>query len=205
MAQLRYSIFVRLRRLIRRLPMVLIQKIRILKYKLLSDVKTVESTADVRQPILMSGSGRIKLGKCSLGFWPSPYYLSGYIYMDARESTASIEVGDGVKINNNAVIIAERTCIRIGENTLIGPEFSAADSDFHDLHHARRIAGTHECKPINIGRNVFIGSRVMVLKGVTIGDDAVIAAGAVVVSDIPARSIAGGVPAKVISRLYSEE
>ncbi|BBE50254.1 Galactoside O-acetyltransferase [Ferriphaselus amnicola] len=201
MPHLKVATFKRLLRFVGRLSMRIIQKIRIIKYILLSDVTVVESIANVRQPILMTGNGKIKLGRCSLGFWPSPFYLSGYIHMDARESSAVIEIESGVRINNNAVLIAERTTIFIGENTLIGPEFSAADSDFHDLHPARRVAGTHECKPIKIGRNVFIGSRVMVLKGVTIGDDAVIAAGAVVASDIPARAVAGGVPAKVISTL----
>lgn len=82
---------------------------------------------------------------------------------------------DGVWINNNAVIIAERSSIRIGANTLIATEFTVYDSDFHDLHAHRHFAGTDECAPVNIGKNVFIGSRVMILKGVTIGDNAVIA------------------------------
>jgi len=183
------------------MPIVIIQNIRIANYAFLSDIKNVENSAELRQPVLMTGAGKIKLGRCTLGFWPSPHYLNGYIHIEARESTAFIEIEEGVKINNNAVLIAERSTIRIGAGSLIGPEFSAVDSDFHDLHPERRLAGTHECKPINIGKNVFIGSRVMVLKGVNIGDGAVIAAGAVVVDDIPAKSIAGGVPAKVIVTL----
>jgi maltose O-acetyltransferase len=124
--------------------------------------------------------GRVKLGCCNLGVWPFPYFLSGYIHLEARESTASIEIEEGVWINNNAVIIAERSSIRIGANTLIGTELTVYDSDFHDLHPLQRLAGTHECASVNIGKNVFIGSRVTILKGVTIGDDAVIASGSLV-------------------------
>lgn len=118
--------------------------------------------------------------------------------LEAHDATARIEIEDGVWINNNAVIIAERGSIRIGANTLIGTDFTVYDSDFHDFHPERRMAGTHECAPVNIGKNVFIGSRVMVLKGVTIGDNAVIASGSVITKSLPENCIAGGVPARVI-------
>jgi acetyltransferase-like isoleucine patch superfamily enzyme len=53
-------------------------------------------------------------------------------------------------------------------------------------------------KPVHIGNHVWIGMNVMILKGVTIGDGAIIAAGSVVNRDVPERCLAGGVPAKVI-------
>ena len=55
--------------------------------------------------------------------------------------------------------------------------------------------------PIRIGRRVWIGANVVITKGVTIGDNSVIAAGAVVTRDIPANVVAGGVPAKVIKEI----
>ncbi|WP_343206255.1 DapH/DapD/GlmU-related protein [Arthrobacter yangruifuii] len=55
--------------------------------------------------------------------------------------------------------------------------------------------------PITIGRNVWLGSNVTVLPGISIGDDSVVAAGAVVTRDIPPRSLAVGAPAKVIRSL----
>lgn len=63
-----------------------------------------------------------------------------------------------------------------------------AEEERHDLFPA----------PIHIGRNVWIGANATVLPGVTIGDHAVIAAGAVVTKDVPANTVVGGVPAKVI-------
>jgi maltose O-acetyltransferase len=140
-----------------------------------------------------------------LGVWPSPYYLNGYIHIEARDATASIKIEDGVWLNNNAVIIAERSSISIGANTLIGTEFTVYDSDFHDLQPERRMSGIHECSSVSIGENVFIGSRVMVMKGVVIGDNSVIASGAVVTHSVPANCIAGGVPAQVIRYLKIDE
>ncbi len=140
----------------------------------------------------------IILGNCSLGVWPSPYFLNGYIHIEARSSGSKVIIGDGVYINNNAVIIADRSCITIDANTLIGPEFTVFDSDFHDLHPERRNSGTYECLPVTIGENVFIGSRVTVLKGVTIGKNSIVAAGSVLGMNVPENTIVGGVPAKII-------
>jgi len=59
----------------------------------------------------------------------------------------------------------------------------------------------HISEPIYIGNNVWIASSCVISAGVTIGDNSVIAAGAVVINDVPANSISGGIPAKVISQL----
>lgn len=165
------------------------QGLRILKYRLLSTAEDGRGQARLRQATLLVGLGRIRLGQCHLGVWPSPLFFSGYIHIESREVSASVDIEDGVWINNNAVIIAERSNIRIGSGTLIGTEFTVYDSDFHDLHPDRRLAGTHTCAPVSIGRNVFIGSRVTVLKGVNIGDNAVIGAGSVVSKDVAAGQV----------------
>jgi maltose O-acetyltransferase len=63
------------------------------------------------------------------------------------------------------------------------------------------MSGNHATASVTIGKNVFIGSRVTVLKGVTIGDNSVIAAGSIVVKDIPEGEIHVGILDKIISTL----
>lgn len=174
------------------------QKVRIFKFRVLSDRSNCKSRAHVIQPVLTIGKGDFKFGSCRLGNWPSPFYFSGYIHIEARSQSASIFIEDGVHINNNATIIAERCSIHIESNTLIGVEFTVYDSDFHELNPEKRMNGAPSCASVRIGRNVFIGSRVLVLKGVHIGDDSVIAAGTVVTKDVPPRSVVAGNPGKII-------
>ncbi len=73
----------------------------------------------------------------------------------------------------------------------------------HELGAPDFRAGTVHAKPIRVGRGAWLGARVTVLPGVTIGAGAVIAAGAVVAKDVPPNVLAGGVPAKVIRELPS--
>lgn len=195
------SLLYRLKYHFRRFLIRCYQKVRILFYKALSDIACCTNLARINQPVLLSGMGRIQLAKCDLGFWPSPYYLSGYIHLEARNATASIRIEEGVKINNNAVIVAERSSISIGADTLIGTEFTVYDSDFHELYPDRRLSGNHKCMPVNIGKNVFIGSRVIVLKGTCIGDNAVVAAGSVVTKNVPEGAVVAGNPAKIIRQI----
>ena len=88
--------------------------------------------------------------------------------------------------------------IVIGDDALIGPNTVLATLD-HDLDPEKRHI-LHPA-PIRIGRRVWIGVGVVITKGVTIGDNSVIADGAVVTRDIPANVIAAGVPAKVLREL----
>lgn len=191
----------RLKRKIKLISIQFYQRIRIYKYKLMSDANSVGSLALYNQPVLMTGQGKIVLSKCTLGIWPSPFYLSGYIHIEARSKYSQVIIGDGVSINNNAVIIADRTTIKIGDNALIGTEFCVYDSDFHVLDPAKRLGQDYRTASVEIGFNVFIGSRVTILKVVKIGDNSVIASGSVVVCNIPSDVVAGGVPAKVIRSL----
>lgn len=152
-----------------------------------------------KQPILITGLGQVSIGRgVTIGNRQSPFYLNSYCYLEARNESAVIRIGDDVKINNNFFAIASDLEIEIGGKTLIGLNVGIVESDFHSVHVKERGANRPLCKSVRIGENVFIGSGVQVLKGVTIGDGAVIAAGSVVVNDVPAFSIAGGNPAKIL-------
>lgn len=105
---------------------------------------------------------------------------------------AKLNLGSGY-INRNVKIRCYHE-ISIGNDVAISENVTIWDSDAH------QIMGKENqmTQPISIGNHVWIGTNVTILKGVTIGDRAIIAAGSVVTRDIPAQSLAGGVPAKVI-------
>jgi serine acetyltransferase len=108
-----------------------------------------------------------------------------------------IIIESGTYINRNTLVDASLS-ITIGVNCGIGPGCYITDHD-HGLD--GELAPLEQpliSKPTHIGDRVWIGANVTVLKGVTIGEDAVIGAGSVVTKDIPAGVIAVGVPARVI-------
>ncbi|MDI6802823.1 MAG: acyltransferase [Bacteroidota bacterium] len=107
---------------------------------------------------------------------------------------ACIKIGKGTYLNRNTVIVSQKQ-VEIGNNCKISWDVVIMDSDLHPLPGNTKIIS----KPVVIMDNVWIGCRVIILKGVTIGSGAIIAAGAVVTKDIPANSIAAGVPAQVLS------
>lgn len=109
----------------------------------------------------------------------------------------NLTIGDNVFFNSGCRM-QDQGGITIGDGTLIGHNVVLATLN-HDLDPSKR-ANMHP-KPIKIGRNVWIGANATILPGVTIGDGAVIAAGAVVSKDVPPRTIAGGVPAKIIKTI----
>lgn len=153
-----------------------------------------------RQPVLILGNGIVEFDKnVKLGYFPSPYFLSGYIHLETRSTAASIYFGEDTHVNNNFVAIAEHTSITIGKRCFIGTNVEIVDSDFHGLKVSDRgVSKPEMAKPVFIGNDVFIGSNVKIMKGVVIGFGSVIANGSIVVGEIPPGVIAGGNPAKVI-------
>lgn len=83
--------------------------------------------------------------------------------------------------------------VTIGDDVIIAEDVIIRDSDRHEISGSRGMSAS-----IVIGNHVWIGARAIILKGVTIGDGAVIAAGAVVTKDVPPRTLVGGVPARAI-------
>lgn len=109
----------------------------------------------------------------------------------------NIAVGNYVFINAGCKF-QDQGGIVIGDETFIGHNTVLATLD-HDIDPEKRNI-LHPA-PIRIGSRVWIGANVVVTKGVTIGNNSIIAAGAVVTHDIPANVIAAGVPAKVLRKL----
>ncbi|MDK9773407.1 DapH/DapD/GlmU-related protein [Vibrio sp. B181a] len=142
------------------------------------------------QNLNIQGKGRLIFNDgLMVGVYPSPNLYHGEFYLEARHIGAKIEIGRRVFINNSAVIIADKSSITIGDDTLIGPNFICFDSNFHPLNAKKRLSQDYQCKPVSIGQNVFIGANVTILQGVTIGDNSVIGAGAVITCDVPENKI----------------
>ena len=129
--------------------------------------------------------------------------LSGPVRLAALSAGAAIILEDGVGLNGTSITARSRT-IRLGAGTMVGPNVVIVDADFHALWPPESRVSTPAIESdadVTIGRNVWIGMRSIVLKGVTIGDGAIVAAGSVVTGDIPSNTLAGGVPARVIRTL----
>lgn len=113
----------------------------------------------------------------------------------------NILLGKNVFINSGCCF-QDQGGITIGDNCLIGHQVVIATLN-HDFEPSMRACMTPA--PVAIGRNVWIGSHATVLPGVTVGDNAVIAAGAVVTKDVPRDTVVGGVPARVIKNIYDRD
>ena len=103
-----------------------------------------------------------------------------------------LELNGGYLNAFDQIVCAEK--IIIGKDVAIARDVIIRDTDAHDI-----LDGKHQkTKPIIIGDHVWIGTRAIIMKGVTIGDGAIVAAGAIVTKDVPSHTIVAGIPAKVI-------
>ncbi|MDE6052974.1 MAG: sugar O-acetyltransferase [Lachnospiraceae bacterium] len=113
----------------------------------------------------------------------------------------NITIGKDVFINSGCHF-QDQGGIEIGDGTLIGHNVVLATIN-HDLNPVKNRKNHYA--PIKIGAHVWIGSNATILPGVTIGDWAVVAAGAVITRDVPAMTVVGGVPAKVLKVIREEK
>lgn len=112
-----------------------------------------------------------------------------------------ITFGDNVGISAGA-FISVRGTVEIGNDVIIGPNFSLHSENHNFDQHDKLIREQGESRQgISIGNNVWIGARVTILDGVKIGDNVVVAAGAVVTRDVASNTLVGGIPAREIKRI----
>jgi maltose O-acetyltransferase len=111
----------------------------------------------------------------------------------------NIELGARFYANHHCVML-DAAPIRIGDDVMLGPAVQLYTVT-HPLDAALRQSGIEQAKPITIGNRVWIGGGAIVLPGVTIGDDAVIAAGSIVTKDVPAATLVQGNPARAVKQL----
>ena len=115
----------------------------------------------------------------------------------------NIEIGENFYANHGLIIL-DPAKVKFGNNVFIGPNCGFYTPE-HPLDAENRIKGYEYAFPINIGNNVWFGGNVVILSGVTIGDNSVIGAGSVVTKDIPANVIAAGNPCKVIREITEKD
>ena len=109
----------------------------------------------------------------------------------------NIKVGKDVFVNSGCCF-QDQGGVTLGDGCLVGHNVVFATLD-HDKRPGRR--GDMTAAPIVVGKDVWIGAHATILKGVTIGDGAIVAAGAVVTRDVPPNTIAAGVPARVVKTI----
>jgi acetyltransferase-like isoleucine patch superfamily enzyme len=135
------------------------------------------------------------------GFSTNPLGVNHPVLLTTWSPGSFIRIGDDVGISGGS--ICATAGITIGDGVLIGANTVIVDSDFHPLasgqrRYAREGIGS---APIVVEDNVFIGMNCTILKGVTIGRNAVVGAGSVVSGDLPPYSVAAGNPARVVREL----
>lgn len=115
------------------------------------------------------------------------------------EAGGTLDIGARTLVNFGCSLVAFDR-VAIGERCLIGTHCMIMDTPFHSVEPDRRLDPPPP-EPVTIEDNVWLGARVIVMPGVTIGRDSVVGAGSVVTRDVPPRTLAAGVPARVVRAL----
>lgn len=118
-------------------------------------------------------------------------------------SNGTLTIGDNVGLSQAALIAIDN--IVVGDNVKIGGGTCIWTTDFHsldaDIRNSAEDLKYRNTAPVHIRDNAFIGAKSIILKGVTIGENSIVAAGSVVTKSIPSNQIWGGNPAKFIRNL----
>jgi len=125
------------------------------------------------------------LGKTGRKFFIEQPFYCDYGY--------NIEIGENFYSNHNLIIL-DANKVTFGDNVFIGPNCGIYPPE-HPIDYKTRNMELEYAKPVKIGNNVWIGGSVTILSGVTIGNNVIIAAGAVVKKDVPDNCIVAGTPA----------
>ena len=128
-------------------------------------------------------------------------YIEPPLY--ANFGGAHVHFGSGVYANFGLTLVDD-TYIYVGNNVMIGPHVTIATAA-HPVSPEKRKKGLQYNLPVRIGDNCWLGAGVIVLPGVTIGENTVVGAGSVVTKDLPANVVAVGVPCRVIREITEKD
>lgn len=151
------------------------------------------------------GLGSLVIGNNSkFGYPLAPMLGNGSILLQPRTPTSTIRIGAQVSFSNNVSIVSVQEVV-VGDRCLIGDLVTIADCDGHEIAPETRRRSVGKSGSVVIESDVWLGSRVIVTKGVTIGCNTVVGAMSVVTSSLPPNCVAAGVPATVIRFIDSTE
>lgn len=125
------------------------------------------------------------------------------VILSAEGPGSIIKIGNGVGISGASIVTCSE--IEIGDDTMIGTNCNIYGTDFHCVEAEKRLAQSSTADaptaPIKIGKRCWLASNVTVLKGISIGDEAVVGAMSLVTKDVDTKTIVAGVPAKKIKEI----
>lgn len=130
-------------------------------------------------------------GKNGKGLWLQPPFFCDY--------GTNNELGDNVHFNFNCVLLDDGK-VTIGSNVLMGPNVQIYTAG-HPLDPEQRQQGLEFGKSVAIGNDVWIGGGAIICPGITIGEKSMIAAGVIVIKDVPCGCVVGGNPARIIKKI----
>lgn len=156
----------------------------------LKNAQKFGSEIELTGPIIIRNFGTLEIGDRVM--FDSKWYKPIYIQLAQPEAKLTIENNVYINFGTEISLVKE---VFIGAYSLISIDCLIYDTDWHRLDGSSLDA---PAAPTRIGRGVWLGARVIELKGVTIGDNTVVAANSVVTQDIPSNVLAGGNPARVI-------
>lgn len=152
------------------------------------------NSIDPKNEAELSAAIKEFFGSAGEGAWVGPGFQCDY--------GKNIHIGKNFTANYH-VIILDIAPVYIGNDCMIGPN-TMITTVGHPLSPAKRRNHTGIAKPVTIGDDVWIGGNCTILPGVTIGNNVVVAAGAVVTKDVPDNCLVGGVPAKILKEIEDD-
>lgn len=155
----------------------------------------------------MQGKG-ISIGhRCVLSsdFQANPLNRGAYVSFTLLEKNSLISIGNDCGLSSCSII--SKISVKIGNEVLVGAGVIITDTDFHKIGSYNRRYHSNQvdiaCKPVCIEDNVWLGANVMILKGVTIGRNSVVAAGSIVTKTVAPDTLVAGIPARAIKKIDS--
>lgn len=168
------------------------------KYKIIPQFDGVGTGFELSNPrsLRIFGSN-ISLGK-HVHIFSQPNRPVDLSTWETKGKSGEIHIGNYCLLSPGTQLLCANS-IKLGDNCMLAAECYLSDSDWHGIYNRTR---PFRCDaPIVLENNVWVGYRAIIQKGVTIGENSIVAAGSVVVNNVPANTIVGGNPAREIKKL----